>query len=442
MICLNCGKAIPDESEFCLHCGKVVKKNIITPRCNSCGKGIPEDSEFCPFCGENVISTMVLEKKASEKIVDRNKAVVNYSSANKKRLLAIMAAIVVVIVATISAVFFLRDFSDRPSAIERTSESVVLITCYDRFGEVRATGSGFVLYDNSTIVTNYHVIDRAVDIKISTDSDHTFLVESILAYDVDKDIAILKTTEATGLASLSAGDSDDMKKGENVVAIGSPLGNKNTVSVGTFSGRWYNNENGLDELQFSAPISSGSSGGALFNDRGHVVGITSASFVDGQNMNLAVPIEAVKDIYRTKTDPISLEKCFSSVYRFGVESFYLNPANTFVEYTELYENPYKYDGKIVTTRAYIVPNEKKSEFFAFASEADVHYISKYDEISFYCYPKIPVNGIDPEYVGYIEVCGEFHDLSGGQYRVEHYGDLTIEFIPQVNIHVRYFELLS
>lgn len=69
MNCLNCGKTIPDESEFCLHCGKVIKKNIITPRCNSCGKDIPEDSEFCPFCGEKVISNTVLEKKASEKIL-------------------------------------------------------------------------------------------------------------------------------------------------------------------------------------------------------------------------------------------------------------------------------------------------------------------------------------------------------------------------------------
>lgn len=440
MNCLNCGKTIPDESEFCLHCGKVVKKNTIAPRCNGCGKGIPEDSEFCPFCGEKVISITGLEKKASERIVDRSEAADNHSSANKKRLLAIMAAIVVVIVAAISAVFFLRDFSDRPSAIERTSESVVLITCYDRFGEVRSTGSGFVLYNDSTIVTNYHVIDRAVDIKISTDSDHTFSVESILAYDVDKDIAILKTTEATGLASLSAGDSDDMKKGENVVAIGSPLGNKNTVSAGTFSGRWYNNENGLDELQFSAPISSGSSGGALFNDRGHVVGITSASFIDGQNMNLAVPVEAVENVYSSRNESLTVKDLFLKTYS-GTAACYLSDENTFVEYSAIVANPQNYFGKIVTTVAYIVEDDFR--FLAFESPEDVHPISLQHEVPFYVQEFSPTkfHKIEEGYSGYILVCGT---VRGDLDEYERFSQSDVFFYkgPDITIKNEYFELLG
>lgn len=440
MICLNCGKTIPDESEFCLHCGKVVKKNI-TPLCNNCGKGIPEDSEFCPFCGEKVFGATTVEKKASERIVDRSKAADNHSSAKKKKLLAIIAAIAVVIVAAISAVLFLRDFSDQPSAIERASESVVLITCYDRFGEVRATGSGFVLYDDSTIVTNYHVIDRAVDIKISTDSDHTFSVESILAYDVDKDIAILKTTEATGLASLSAGNSDGMKKGESVVAIGSPLGNKNTVSAGTFSGRWYNNETGLDELQFSAPISSGSSGGALFNDRGRVVGITSASFIDGQNMNLAVPIEAVETVYSNKNESLTVKDLFLKAYS-GTAACYLSDENTFVEYSAIVANPQNYFGKIVTTVAYIVEDDFR--FLAFASPEDVHPVSLQHEVPFYIeeFSSTKFHQIKEGYSGYILVCGTVRGDLDEYKPVAQTDSFTIYNGPDITIKNEYFELLG
>lgn len=79
------------------------------------------------------------------------------------------------------------------------------------------------------------------------------------------------------------------------MAIGSPLGLVNTVSNGTYSGRI--TDDGVEYLQVSASISSGSSGGALFNSSGEVVGITAASFTAGQNLNLAIPIEKATDIW-------------------------------------------------------------------------------------------------------------------------------------------------
>ena len=100
-------------------------------------------------------------------------------------------------------------------------------------------------------------------------------------------------------------------KGETVTAIGSPLGIKNTVSKGNLSARIM--QDGYDVLQFTAPISNGSSGGALFNEKGEVIGITFASFVEGQNLNLAIPIELVDNLYQSKSlsiEPTSFEDIY------------------------------------------------------------------------------------------------------------------------------------
>ena len=91
------------------------------------------------------------------------------------------------------------------------------------------------------------------------------------------------------------GDSTAVAGGQNIFAIGSPLGLDNTISQGIIS-----NPNrvvdGLGYIQTTAPISHGSSGGALINDRGELIGITSAGFEDGQNLNLAVPISRYADL--------------------------------------------------------------------------------------------------------------------------------------------------
>lgn len=136
-------------------------------------------------------------------------------------------------------------------------------------------------------------------------------MSSVIAYDAEKDIVILHTDAKTGLDPLPLGDSSAMERAEKVIAIGSPLGLINTISIGLYSGTI------KDErvyLQFSAPISEGSSGGALFNNRGEVVGITSASFTRGQNLNLAIPIEAAKELYEKSgtTTQMSLEEFYNS----------------------------------------------------------------------------------------------------------------------------------
>ena len=119
-----------------------------------------------------------------------------------------------------------------------------------------------------------------------------------LSASAERDIAILyyKPNKEFSLPLLNVASTKMLTKGEKVVAIGSPLGLTNVVSTGVFSG--YSNIGDFTDIQFTASISSGSSGGALFNDNGDVIGITYASLESGQNLNFAVPMEFVESLWK------------------------------------------------------------------------------------------------------------------------------------------------
>lgn len=241
-------------------------------------------------------------------------------------------------------------FSEDTAAIEEADASVVTVFCYDYNGELAATGSGFVAFDGQTVITNYHVMSSAYTCKISTNQDISYDVSGIYCYSKEQDIAILQLAEDTGLTPLTLGDSKAIKKGEAVVAIGSPLGIKNTVSTGVLSGRLM--EDNMDVLQFTAPISSGSSGGALFDDNGNVIGITFASFVDGQNLNLAIPIELAVEYYNNKESVKDASRIYLEEHPYvSILDKYKNIPEITVE--ELLNNPSKYKGKTVKVYGYI-----------------------------------------------------------------------------------------
>ena len=201
-----------------------------------------------------------------------------------------------------------NSFSDNPAAIETASESVVMLSCYDKSGELYASGSGFALIEKGIIVTNYHVIEENVySIEVKTETGASYDVKTIVAVDEENDIAILRCAGSPNLALLSVGDTTGLKKGEKVVAIGSPLGLINTVSTGVFSGYI---DNFL--LQFTASISHGSSGGALFDNSGKVLGITFGFLKDGQNLNLAIPIEYVISLWENRDNEISVQDFYET----------------------------------------------------------------------------------------------------------------------------------
>lgn len=167
-------------------------------------------------------------------------------------------------------------------------------------------GSGFVITSDGYILTNYHVIDGVEDLKVSFADGSTYDAKLVGGEEAN-DIAVLKI-EATGLQTVVVGSSDDMKVGQQVVAIGNPLGELTfTLTAGYVSALDRNitmsDGNTINVMQTDAAINSGNSGGPLFNIYGECIGITNAKYSNNGSTNasiegigFAIPINDVIDM--------------------------------------------------------------------------------------------------------------------------------------------------
>lgn len=168
----------------------------------------------------------------------------------------------------------------------KSVESVVAISCTvtgNSFGQPIqsiSSGSGFVLSEDGFVVTNYHVVDGATSISFTT-ADGTEYAATYIGGDEFNDIALIKA-EATGLQAAVIGSSKNLIVGDQVVAIGNPLGElASTMTVGYISAKdriVTTDGSQISMLQTDAAINSGNSGGPLLNMFGQVVGITSAKY--------------------------------------------------------------------------------------------------------------------------------------------------------------------
>lgn len=154
-------------------------------------------------------------------------------------------------------------------------------------------GSGFFIKDG-VIVTNYHVIDGGRSAKVFL-SDETYVdVEGVIFADPHVDMAVLKLVNEVGIEPVTIGKVSDSDKGSIAVAIGSPLGLFNTVSTGIISNFW--DADGVDLIQISIPITHGNSGGALFNESGKLIGITTSGMGEA-NLNFAISSSHIIPVY-------------------------------------------------------------------------------------------------------------------------------------------------
>lgn len=203
-----------------------------------------------------------------------------------KRVLSFALALLILMASCQAA--YAKSFSEDENVIEVAAQSVLLLEVYNSKNSLIGTGSGFIAFDNMTLITNYHVIEDAASIIAYSDNDRKYRLSYVLCADETMDVAILGFENPTDLNPLVLHADDDLKRGATVVTIGSPIGIKNTVSIGNISAVY--EEDHVPWIQITAPISHGSSGGALFNNNGEVIGITSGGFEDGQNLNLAINI--------------------------------------------------------------------------------------------------------------------------------------------------------
>lgn len=151
-------------------------------------------------------------------------------------------------------------------------------------------GSGFAIGPD-LIVTNYHVVRGAQAGRVKLPADgRLFVVKSLVIANSRLDLAVLRVT-GLKLRPLPLGDSNAIRPGDEIFVISAPRGLEGTVSTGTAS--LSKELKGRRLLQFSAPISPGSSGGPLLNDQGQVVGVVTFLIKGGQNLNFAVPVSAL-----------------------------------------------------------------------------------------------------------------------------------------------------
>jgi serine protease Do len=165
--------------------------------------------------------------------------------------------------------------------------------------ETHALGSGFLISDDGLILTNNHVVDKADEITVKTFDGKEYSAK-VVGRDPKTDLALVRITAGKGVLPKPAvlGDSDAIRVGDWVIAVGNPFGLSTTVTSGIISakGRVIGAGPYDDFLQTDAAINPGNSGGPLFNMQGQVVGINTAIVAQGQGIGFAIPINIAKSI--------------------------------------------------------------------------------------------------------------------------------------------------
>lgn len=228
---------------------------------------------------------------------------------------------------TDSVVVNAYSFREDYDSIERKTKSVFLVGNFDKNEELMSFGSGFVCFDEHLFVTNQHVIDQATSLAVLDDDDNMYILDQVVLSDKEKDVAILLFPDGKKYESLNINEDGELKRGQPVVTIGSPEGYQNTVAFGNISA--FLKQDNMTMIQFTAPISHGSSGGCLFDDSGNVIGVTSAGVDEGQNIGFAIPIKIVKELYdqwdKKSFVQLGTKRSWDTVGTISIPSFSVKP---------------------------------------------------------------------------------------------------------------------
>ena len=179
--------------------------------------------------------------------------------------------------------------SDFSGIVEEAIKSVVTIRT-----DI-SQGSGFFIADGGYIVTNAHVMEGATSAAIITYDGESHMVYK-LGENTEMDITLLKIND-TSYSPLNLADSDDVKQGEQIIAIGNPYGLSFSVTQGIVSNIHQTGENGLNAyLQIDAALNSGNSGGPLINKNGEVIGINNFKISEAEGLGFALESNYIKDV--------------------------------------------------------------------------------------------------------------------------------------------------
>lgn len=191
-------------------------------------------------------------------------------------------------------------------------ENTVGLIMNDRSGNPSSIGSGFFIKPNE-IITNYHVIENSSGGNVKfPNRDNLYRILGIVAYDQDKDLAIIRVSVRNN-SVLSFAEYENLRIGQNVYTVGAPRGLDGTFSNGIISG--FRNIEGTNLIQITAPISPGSSGGPVLDSTGKVIGVAVGGFSDSQNLNFAVSVEELQELMQSTNELISFSQFLSQTQR-------------------------------------------------------------------------------------------------------------------------------
>ena len=183
------------------------------------------------------------------------------------------------------------EAADVVALTESARKSVVVVTHYSRDGKQDGVGAGFVVSKDGLIATCLHVIGEARPITVELSDGRRFSATEVFASDRKLDLAVVRI-EATNLPVLKLGDSDALKQGAPVIAMGNPVGLQHSVVQGIVSAK--REFDGLEMIQLAIPIESGNSGGPLLDAKGRVQGLLNMKSAITANLGFAVPVNALK----------------------------------------------------------------------------------------------------------------------------------------------------
>jgi tetratricopeptide (TPR) repeat protein len=183
--------------------------------------------------------------------------------------------------------------------IKRVMPATVLVITYDASKQPISQGSGFFVSEKGEVITNYHVMSGADSAVVKLPDGNAYKITDILVEDITSDLIKLKLDTGGSKVKHLPLCKSLVEVGEKIVVIGSPQGLESTVSDGIVSA--VRDVEGFGNIiQITAPISPGSSGSAVVNMKGEVIGVASAQMLDGQNLNFVVPAKKITELQEKK----------------------------------------------------------------------------------------------------------------------------------------------
>lgn len=185
--------------------------------------------------------------------------------------------------------------------LAQLAASVVMIMVHDSAGEPFASGSGIMIGRKGYILTNNHVLSDGNFFSVQIENDNNcYRTSQVIKYNDVLDLAVIRIDRPLVPLPIYKGP-QKLVRGQKVVAIGSPMGLFNSVSDGIISG--FREMDDVELIQYTAPVSSGSSGGAILNMYGEVIGISTRGMRNAQNINLAVGYQFINLFIQGFTSP-------------------------------------------------------------------------------------------------------------------------------------------